>query len=74
MHKLQFNLEDIVSEDECNFIKETIDSKSIPTPKSLIKDHKDLNEDEDFPTRIVIPATNFTAISKTRIHWNQEIF
>lgn len=55
------DLEDIVSEDECNFTKETIDSKSIPTLKSPIKDHKDPNEDGDFPTRIVVPAMNFTA-------------
>ena len=35
--------------------------KAIPTPKLLIKDHKKPNKDGDYPTRIIIPATNFTA-------------
>ena len=33
----------------------------IPTPKILIKDRKELTSTGDFPTRIVIPATNFSA-------------
>ena len=33
----------------------------IPSPKLLIKDHKKPNKNGEFPTRLVIPATNFTA-------------
>ena len=33
----------------------------IPFPKLLIKDHKKINENGEFPTRLVIPAKNFTA-------------
>ena len=35
--------------------------RAIPSPKILIKDHKTINEKGEFPTRLVIPATNFTA-------------
>ena len=51
-------MEGILSESEYNFIKETINSRAIPTPKLLIKDHKKQNEDGTFPTRLVVPATN----------------
>jgi hypothetical protein len=27
----------------------------------LIKDHKEINDDGNYPTRLVVPATNFTA-------------
>ena len=35
--------------------------KSIPTPKLMIKNHKMINRNGEFPTRLVILATNFTA-------------
>ena len=38
-----------------------METKSIPTPTLLIKDHKPLEKDGTFPRRIIIPATNFTA-------------
>eukprot|EP00957_Ditylum_brightwellii_P052945 4014245-Ditylum_brightwellii.AAC.1 len=34
---------------------------TIPQPHLLVKDHKDPDANVDFPTRLVIPATNFTA-------------
>ena len=30
------------------------------SPKLFIKDHKTINEKGELPTRLVIPATNFT--------------
>jgi hypothetical protein len=50
-----------LTSNESNFIRETLETKSIPTPTLLIKDHKPLEEDGNFPRRIIIPATNFTA-------------
>ena len=44
-----------------HFSKETIDSKAVPAPKLLIEDHKKPNKEGNFPTRTMIPATNFTA-------------
>ena len=43
------------------FIREALNSKAIPSPKVLIKYHKKLNESGNYPTILVIPATNFTA-------------
>ena len=57
----ELSSEELINDNEYNFLKETIDSKAIPMPKLLIKDHKNPDKDGDFPTRIVIPATNFTA-------------
>ena len=51
----------IIDEKEYEYIKETIDSKAIPTPKLLIKDHKKPDLEGNFPTRLIVPATNFTA-------------
>jgi hypothetical protein len=55
-----------LSEDEYPFVKESINSKAIPAPKLLIKDHKEINDDGNYPMRLlVVPATNFTsAVSK----------
>ena len=36
-------------------------SKAIPTPKLLIKDQKKLKSIGELPTRLVIPATKFSA-------------
>ena len=43
------------------YIQEALDSKAVPSPKALIKDHKDPDENGNFPSRLVIPATNFNA-------------
>ena len=43
------------------FIDEALKSRAIPSPKALIKDHKKRDANGDFPSRLVIPATNFTA-------------
>eukprot|EP00957_Ditylum_brightwellii_P188018 14314084-Ditylum_brightwellii.AAC.1 len=43
------------------FLHEDIASKAIPQPQLLIKDHKELESDEEYLTWLVIPATNFTA-------------
>jgi hypothetical protein len=47
------SLEDVMSEDEYSFVKESLNSKVIPPPKLLIKDHKEINEDRNYPTRLV---------------------
>lgn len=54
-------IQGIISEDEYRFLQQKIKSKAIPQPKILIKDHKKKNQEGDFPTRLVVPATNFTA-------------
>ena len=60
-NELLLGIEDLLSENEYHFILETINSRAIPTPKLLIKDHKKKDSDGNFPTRLVVPATNFTA-------------
>jgi threonine synthase len=55
------SLEHLMSEDEYTFVKESINSKAIPAPKLLIKDYKEINDDGNYPTRLVVPATNFTS-------------
>ena len=42
-------------------MNKSLKTKSIPTQRLLIKDHKNPNTNVKFPTRLVIPATNFTA-------------
>ena len=48
-----------VKEEE--FARQLLATRAIPYPKPLIKDHKTISEKREFPTRLVIPATNFTA-------------
>jgi hypothetical protein len=51
------------------FVKEYFNSKAIPSPKLLIKDHKEIDDDGNYPTRLVVPATNFiSAFSKLGYH------
>ena len=50
-----------MNEKEFLFLCESINSKSIPTPKLLIKDHKNPEKSGNFPSRLVVPATNFAA-------------
>eukprot|EP00957_Ditylum_brightwellii_P198074 15090802-Ditylum_brightwellii.AAC.1 len=51
----------ILSPSELVFLREGIASKAILQPQLLIKDHKDRETNGDYLTRLVIPATNFTA-------------
>ena len=48
-----------VKEEE--FARQSLATRATPSPKLLIKDHKTVNEKGEFTTRLVIPATNFTA-------------
>ena len=50
-----------MSKNEVGHINESLKTKAIPTPKLLIKDHKKLTSMGEFPTRLVIPATNISA-------------
>jgi hypothetical protein len=50
-----------MSEDEYTFMKESINSKSILAPKLLIEDHKETNDDSNYPMRLIVLATNFTS-------------
>ena len=43
------------------FVRQLLATKAIPYPKLLIKDHNKINKKGELPTRLVIPATNFTA-------------
>eukprot|EP00957_Ditylum_brightwellii_P191720 14594834-Ditylum_brightwellii.AAC.1 len=40
---------------------ENLNSREIPEPQLLIKDHKKVQKDGHYPMRPVIPATNFVA-------------
>ena len=42
-------LEETLSEKEYMFLSKTLESKSIPTPKLIIKDHKKMDKDGDYP-------------------------
>ena len=44
-----------------SFVSQSLATRAIPSPKPLIKDHKTINEKGEFQTRLVIPATKFTA-------------
>ena len=50
-----------LSVQEENLVRQSLATKAIPASKLLIKDHKKINEKGKFPTRLVIPTTNFTA-------------
>ena len=50
-----------MSKNEVGHINESLKTKAIPTHKFLIKDHKKLTSLGEIPTRLVIPATNFSA-------------
>ena len=52
-------LELSVKEEE--FVRQSLATRAIPSTKPLIKHHKKIKEKVEFPTRLVIPATNFTA-------------
>ena len=50
----------LMSAGEAKYIERWIDSRQLPTSRLLIKDHKKCGADGEFPTRLLIPATNFT--------------
>ena len=53
------DLQDFLSNKEFCFLMESINSKSLPLPQLLIKDHCDPKEGK-YPTRLVVPAVAFT--------------
>jgi hypothetical protein len=55
------DLDDFLSDNERGFIEESLKTRAIPTPKLLIKDHKEMDESGNYPTRLIVPASNFTA-------------
>ena len=51
-----------ISKQEKQFLIQCIQSKAIPTPKLLVKDHKQKKEGaKQFPTRLIVPGQNFIA-------------
>ena len=48
-----------VKEEE--FVRQSLATQVILYPNLLIKDHRTINKKGEFPTRLVIPAKNFTA-------------
>eukprot|EP00957_Ditylum_brightwellii_P109714 8368582-Ditylum_brightwellii.AAC.1 len=54
-------IEFLLSNKEKEFIEESLLLKAIPQPQILVKDHKKPGDNGEFPTRLVIPATNFIA-------------
>ena len=55
------DIKPILSPKEAQFIDQSIKSKAIPTPKLLIKDHKDPDALGHYPTRLIVPASNFVS-------------
>ena len=61
-YELLESIKNILDENEFKYIKSTITKRAIPTVQLLIKDHKKVNETTgDYPSRLVVPAKNFTA-------------
>eukprot|EP00957_Ditylum_brightwellii_P148789 11327651-Ditylum_brightwellii.AAC.1 len=54
-------IEFFFSDKEKEYIEETLFLEAIPQLQLLVKDHKKPDENGDFLTRMVIPATKFTA-------------
>ena len=50
-----------MSKSEVGHINKSLKTTAIPTPKLLIKYHKELTSMVDFQNRLVIPATNVPA-------------
>ena len=48
-----------LSKKECQGVKNQLDSCAIPAPKLLIKDHKPIKPNSQFPCRLVVPAESF---------------
>ena len=58
----------VFSDKEESFVKQTVESKAMPSPKLLIKDHKNPDNEGNFPAGPVVPTTNNfnSAFPKTR--------
>ena len=61
MNKLLEKVKMDFSVQENNFVRQSLAAREIPSPKLLIKYHKTINDKGGLPTRLTIPATNFTA-------------
>ena len=61
-----------VKEEE--FVRQWLATQSILSPKLLLKDHKTINEKGEFPTRLVIPSTNFTTTFSKIVYLGIKIF
>jgi len=51
----------VLSDKEESFMQQTVESKATPSPKLLIKDHKNPDNEGNVPTGLAAPATNFTS-------------
>jgi hypothetical protein len=60
-NELLSKLGNTLSEKEMGFVEEMLDSRAVPTPKLLIKDHKPMNEIGECMMQLIVPATNFIA-------------
>ena len=60
-NELLSTLGNTLSEKEMGFVEEALESRAVPTPKLLIKDHKLMNSKGKYVTRLIVLATNFTA-------------
>ena len=59
--KMEFSVQ------EEKFVRRSLATQAILSPKLLIENHKTINEKGGFPTSLVIPVKNFTAtFSKIR--------
>eukprot|EP00957_Ditylum_brightwellii_P046460 3526279-Ditylum_brightwellii.AAC.2 len=54
-------LKEFLNNDEFGYLMKNLNSRIIPEPQLLKKDHKKVQKDGHYPTRLVIPATNFAA-------------
>ena len=72
--KLLASMKDLTNDSEFSFVKESIVSKSIPTPKLLIKDHKKKDDHGEFIRRLVIPATILLLPSLSSAIWESGEF
>ena len=52
---------DLFNDQEKKYIKSTLLDHRVPTVKLLVKDHKEKDENGRYPSRLVVPAKNFTA-------------
>jgi len=56
----------VLSNKEESFVKQTIESNAMSSPKQLFKDHQNPDTEGNFPAGLTVPATNFaSAFPKT---------
>ena len=51
--EMQEKYKDILSEKEYTFLTKNLLTKNIPTPKLIIKDHKKMNQQGEYPSRLI---------------------